>query len=645
MKKTRLLIVGCLFANFSIAQLAPTWNIQLEDELNWHKVTSEGQYLISSASGLKSLNQDSGELLWQNAELAGYAEEQISEISGSPLLMSKKDGQVIIFSPFDGEIKFDSEKQGFSEFNNSTYLQKTSGLLVAGKTAGGEQQIIMIDVNNGTKRWSINEKFGRVVSINEQNEKEFIITTLFYVYKINSLTGDILWKNSVSSDSAMNDNPLGELFMDMAEKMTEDMDFVIRYYQNVEKNKFIIASEVKNETQTSDGKTVVSYRNNYTAFNLSDGERVWEQPVEMKGNLGDLAFYNNGVIILPDDGNRTTINFYEFASSNKGTWGKKGKGTSIKGGVYSHVNTGNGFLLITKSGSNNFLNFLDPTTGEMTFDKPIKISGEVQQTFVLDAGILYITSEEANVINTSTGEQLLAKSIITSPRLSQMEGNLLYAFDKKTTTLVSLDLSTLLVTPITSEKLKFEGKEEANSIEIRENGILVSSEQNLALFTKTGELTYQKYYPAPRESGLKRALLVAQAARASYIAVQAYSAAGVAKSATPSVREKDAVSGAIVEGVGTMYEDLGDKATDFAKKSFKQAQERFKATSEARDFVVIFTTKDKDNYLSKVNKNNGEVEAEISLGKEQQPKYAFDDVTGKIFTVSNTKTLNGFDLN
>jgi len=643
MKSIQLLAATVLFTAFNFAQTEATWQIELENDVEWQKVTSSGYLLVASANSMYSLNQDNGAIIWENKELVGYNEDQIQEVNNSPLFMSKKDGHVRFFSPFDGAIKFDSRKQGFSEFKSATFLPRTGGLLVSGKVDGNDQ-LVMVDVNDGAKRWSLDEKIGRIISVNEQNKSEFIVTTLFFVYKINSSTGNIVWKNSVSPDAAA-DNPLGQLFMDLAEEMTANMDFVIRYYQNLEKDKFVIAAEVKNETQTSDGKTSVSYRNNYTAFNLSDGKRVWNNPIEMKGKLGDLAFYKNGVIILPDDGNKTTINYYEFSTSNEGKWGKKGKGINIKGGIYSHVNTGEGFLLISKSGSNNFLNFLNPELGTLTFEKPVKISGEVQQTFITDKGILYITTEEVNAINSTTGEQLLEKSIITSPSLSQLVNTNLFAFDQKLNTIISLDIVSMQLNSITTEKLKFEGKENPTSLEVQENGILLNSEQNIALFTLTGDLSYQKYYPAPRESGMKRALLIAQAARATYIAAQAYSAAGAVKSATPSVKEKDAVSGAIVEGIGSAYEELGDQASDFAKKSFKQAQARFKASTQSRDFIVMFTTKDKENYLIKVDKKDGEIQSEISLGKEQQPKYALDDVTGKIFTLTGTKTMSAFDLN
>lgn len=70
-------------------------------------------------------------------------------------------------------------------------------------------------------------------------------------------------------------------------------------------------------------------------------------------------------------------------------------------------------------------------------------------------------------------------------------------------------------------------------------------------------------------------------------------------------------SGAIVEGFGMAYEEMGNQATNFATQSVQQAFARFKATSEGRDFIIIFGKIEKDNALLKVNKNTGKVDGAL----------------------------------
>jgi outer membrane protein assembly factor BamB len=435
----------------------------------------------------------------------------------------------------------------------------------------------------------------------------------------------------------------GSLLQGVAEQAVANEDFVINFYKHHSKDIFIIGAENKKESQTSSGQTSISYDNNYTAFNIVDGSRLWNNPIQMNGQLGDLAFYENGIIILPNNGGRTKINFFDLETAT-GKWGKKGRGIAIKGGIYNHLKTEKGILLISRSREKNYLNFLDPAQGLITFKKPVKINGEVVRTIESEKGILFITTNEINILNPTTGELVFDKSIPTSPGLLEQKENTIYAFDTKDGIIKLIDINTATIKNITNTKLKFEGKEIPGKLELREKGIFISSDQNVALYDYSGTQIFQKYYTAPREPGLKRALLYAQAARAAYIGASSYYAAGVLQSAAPDVKQEDAVSGAIVEGFGMVYDELGDAASDFAKQSFQQANARFKATAEGRDFIIIFGKIEKNNALLKVNKDTGKVDGEINLGNEKDPKYAVDDVTGQVFKKTAETQITSYKL-
>lgn len=622
-----------LLTQNSFAQLTPLWEVDLPAGLRWQKVTSSGTYLVATEGALLSFAQADGKKQWENPALAKFNEDQIQQLPGSFLLKAQNDNELLIFSPIDGKIKFSNAKSGIVELSTTEYLPQTNGIFIAGKKASNEPAMLLVDINTGNVRWELTEKAGRIISVNEVSANEIMLTTLFYVYKLNSGNGEVIWKNSTSPevDAMGGGSALGSLFQDFAEEMTKDFDFVINFYKHPTKPIVIIASEQKEETTSSTGDVSISYNNSYIAFNMSDGSRVWSKPKQMKGKLGDLAFYQNGVIMLPNDGGRSKYNFYELSASAEGAWGKKGNGNPIKGGVYSHLMLGKYILLISKVGDNTFLDLLDPATGELVYDKPLKISGELVQTFETSAGITYITTEEVNIIDPATGSQKLSKSINTTPALTVLEGDLLYVFDNKKGVIQSLNITSGELKDITSDKLKFEGKESPSAIELRTTGLLLTSQQNLALYDLQGKLVYQQYHPAPRESGLKRALLYAQAVRAAYISANAYAAAGAIGAAAQQNPSVDPVTGALVEGIETVYNDLGDAASDFAKESFLRAQARFKATTAGRDYNMLLTENAGKVAIVRVNKDTGEIEATIDLGKEKEPKYAIDDVTGRVF--------------
>lgn len=627
------------------AQISPSWTTNINGSLVFQKITSTGNHLVSTSNGFYAFDTDSGAELWQIPGFAGISEDQVEEVMGSPLVLVRHNDEINIVDPFNGRILFNSAEAGFSEVKFEQMLFRTNGILVAGEK-DGKTAMQLIDLATGEKRWEINESFGRLIRAQEFSDSEVLVVSLMNVYRIKSADGSIVWKESSSAQSAaMQDaGALGALFQEMTETLAEGVEFTMRYYESPDKSKFILGAEVEKEiTPAGGGDPTIVFENNYTAFNKNDGKRLWSESVTMKGKLGDLAFYNDGVIILPDDGNNTLINYFSFASP-EGQWGKKGRGTKIKGGVYSHIATDKGLLLISGSGNNTFLNFLDPSTGEMTFDKSVKVSGQVMKTFDSPLGLAFVTTGEFDILNTSTGDLLMDKSISTLPNLVEQRGDELFIFDTKGSTISTVNLKDGSVTAVTSDKLKFDGKESPQTLELRDNGILLTSEQNLALFDFSGNQIFNQYYKAPSESGFKKALLVAQAVRAAYIGANAYAASGVLQAAAPQVAEEDAVGGALVQGMGTMYEELGNAASDFAKESLKRATARFKSTTESRDYMILLAQVDKSNALLKVNKNTGEVDAQIDLGKEKEPKYAVDDVTGKVFKEDKGSVIICYDL-
>lgn len=634
-----------LFTLSTNAQVNEVWKKDLSGTVLWQQVNSYGNYIVCTNNELVSFDPETGEKIWGNQQFGNISNTQLQELSGSPLLSIHQGETVNLIDPYTGDIKFNSSQAGISELKTTEVLYLANGILVAGKNMEDQPLMLMVDMATGETRWQIEEKFGRIVTLNELSDQELMIVTLFNIYKIKSNTGDIIWKNATSkaTEKLESMGAFGSLLQDVAENAVADEDIKVNFYMQPTKGIFVIAGESKEESQTSSGQTTIRYENNYSAFNISDGSRLWNESIEMKGQLGEFTFYKDGIIILPNDGNRTKINFFDLQTAT-GKWGKKGRGISIKGGIYQHVKTEQGILLISQSGDKNYLNFLDPSEGIITFEKPVRISGEVIRTVQSPKGVLFITTQEINILNISTGELVFDKSIKTSPSLLEQKDNEIYAYDKQDGNIKLIDITAGTVTNISSADLRFEGKEDPSSIELREKGIFISSEQNVAMIDYSGAIVFQKYYEAPRESGLKRALLYAQAARAAYIGANSYAVAGALQSAAPDVKQEDAVSGAIVEGFGQVYEELGNAASDFAKQSFQQANARFKATAQGRDFIIILGTIEKDNALFKINKDTGEAKGNINLGKEKDPKYAVDDVTGQVFKKTAENQITSYKL-
>jgi outer membrane protein assembly factor BamB len=644
MKKSFVIILTVL-CQFTFAQVQQSWNADLGGQILWQEVTPLGNLIVCTDRSLQGLDPETGKYLWSLGDFGGLPRENYQNLMNSPLFSITRGEYFYMINPFNGDIVFNSDQAGIENLQYQDVLYRSNGVLIAGEEHGSKKPVMMmIDLSSGAILWSKDEKFGKIVAVNELSPEAFLMVTLFYNYKIESASGNVLWKNATSEETAQLENmgAFGNLMKNMAESMAEDMNIEMRFYRHPEQNIFVLATQQEKTTGMT-SSTSVYYENTYYAYNISDGSMLWKKPITMNGLIGELVFQGDQLIILPDDGNRTKINMYDL-KSQEGKWGKKGNGISIKGGVYNYIPTERGLLLVTRTGTSDFLNVLDPSLGLMTFDKPVKVDGTVVGVVNVPKGLLYITSEEVNILDPATGSLLLEKSIHTQPALTAEAQDKIYAFDTREDMIKVIDKTSGTVSVLSKSEINFEGKEIPRGIELREQGIFIFSDQNVAMIDYEGNLKFQNYFPAPRESGLKRALMYAQAVRAAYIGANSYYACAQLKQVEDQVKAEDPVSGALVEGFGTVYGQLGDAATDFAVQTFRQANARFKATAEGRNFLIVLSRMNNENLLIRVNKDNGKMEGSIDLGKDRQPEYAVDDVTGQVYLKTSVAEVVSYQL-
>ena len=645
-------IIKCLFAFLLITVTSNSgfsqevkWSKVLPGDILWQEVTALGNLIVSTDAQLVGIDPNTGDILWNKAEHAKIGLDGYEELANSPFFTVTKNNSIHLIDQLTGKEVFNSEKAGLFTISDYFLLYNSDAILVAGKDAGKEPLMVSVKMSDGSVSWTMNEKFGRIVAATELGNDELLIITLFNNYKINASSGNIIWKDVNSAESAQADKlgAFGALLKSAAETMTADMEIDLRFYQPEGSNVFYIGSQQEEESSmsSSSGEPMVNYTNVYNAFNLNDGSMAWPDALEVKGKLSQVTFLDNGILVLPDDGNRTKINLYDY-KTHAGAWGKKGKGIAIKGGIYDFLYAESGILLVSQTTNGNFLNYLDPETGTITFVKPVKVDGRVIGIVPLDAGILYITTETMNILNHKAGVLKWNKSVKTTPGLTAEFDGKIYAFDYKSKTVQTVDLSSESVKPLSAIQLKFDGKEEPRKLEVMEDGIFLHSDQNVAKFNWDGTLAFQAYYPAPREPGWKRALLYAEAVRGAYVGAQAYYVSGAMASIENDVRQEDAAAGEMVNQIGDAYGDLGNQASAYAASAFKQANARKKATMSARTFMLIMSKQDDGIQLLKVSKESGKIEGRIDLGKDREPIYAVDDVTGQVYYRSDNKTLTSY---
>ena len=616
------------------AQMQSKWTKEFSSSIAWQEVTALGNFIVNTSSELSAIDPATGEALWSKTELGGLSRSNYKELPNSPFFSATKNNNIQIIDQLSGDVVFDASKAGIQLFKDSYFLYQNDGILVSGQDTSNEPAIVFVKMSTGELVWKINEDLKKIVTVNEISDQEILVVTLFKVFKINSSSGDIAWKQSISSevDKMESMGAFGALMKVAAENMVKDEDIEVRFYRPKGSETFYLGTqqEAQSAMTSSTGEPTVNYENVFYAYNVNDGKRVWDKELRVKGQLSQVSFLDNGMLILPDDGNRTKINLHNY-QTQEGLWGKKGKGVPIKGGIYDYLKTDNGMLLVSQTTSGNFLNYLDTNVGIITFEKPVKVDGRVLGIVPLVNNILFITDESINILDKTIGELKWKKGLSSSPNLFGEKDGKLYLYDYKSSTIKTIDKSEESLSDFTTSPLAFEGKESPNKLEIVSDGILISSDQNIAKYDMNGTLLYQSYFPAPREPGWKRALLYAEAARGAYIGAASYMVSSSIEASSAEIHQKDETTGVMVDAIGDAYGQLGDAASAYAKSSFQQANARYKATQAGRDFVFIMSVEDKAIKLLKVSKQNGKSEGSVDLGKDKEPVYAIDAVTGQVF--------------
>ena len=632
----------------SMAQVEVKWEKELTSDILWQEVTALGNLIVSSGNQLAGVNTETGAIIWSKLELAGLNRIAYNEIPRSPFFTVDLGKSILVLDQFSGDLVFDSQKAGIGTIEDYFLLYNSDAILVSGESPGGEPIMVSVKMSDGSVSWSMNEEFGRIISVTELGNKELLIVTLFNNYKLNAENGQVIWKEVNSAESAQMKNlgAFGDLMKAAAESMTEGMEIELRYYRPEGSDVFYIGSQQESQSgfTSSSGGSTISYENVYNAYNISDGKLIWDKALEVQGKLSQVAFLDNGILILPDDGNRTKINLFDY-KTRAGQWGKKGKGVPIKGGIYDYLDAGDGILLVSQTSSNNFLNYLDPSAGIITFEKPVKVDGYVVGIVPLSSGILYITTESMNILDPKSGTLKWSKSIQTTPQLTAQYDGKIYAFDYKSKTLMVVDEQTEKVSELSDFEVKFMGGESPRNLEVLEDGIFLHSDQNVAKFGFDGTVKFQEYYPAPKEPGWKRALLYAEAVRGAYIGATSYYVSGVMASVENDVRQEDELAGEVVKELGNAYGDLGDQASNYAIQAFQMANARYKATQNGRDFMFIMSKQPNGIELLKVSKSSGKVDGRISLGKDREPIYAVDDLTGQVYYRSDDNKMTSYKAN
>ncbi len=629
------------------AEKQPTYNIKLKEQILWQQLTPLGVLIVNTPLALYGINTDNGNVMWTLTELRGIPEESYQVLPNTFFAEVRLRNELIILDPYEGKLLFDSKKEGWNTIISTNLLYDAGGIVIYGIKNELKAYLSYVDIATGKSLWTNDNMFGKKsalgglmalaanstagsggdpqsLEIIETDKGTFVLALAAGLYKFDLKTGEKLWTADLPKPKGM-----------------------------------VSASEEFKLIKAPSGDLFYYAKSNYVmGYRIDNGKAAWNEVVKINGIVDQIINHPKGLVVLPkadplNTMTAPTVNLVNY-ETGEAYWGSKGKGIKIQGSVDSYFFVDSGLILSMKKGNDAFINILDINTGALKFPKSLKINGHLAYTELTPAGLLYITEPdptshgEINFFNLDTGKEVLAKSIksgkssdINDARLlTQHDGHLLYVFSNNDRVLYEIDKDKGMM-KILHAGLQFQGKEKPSKIELRSEGILLSSEQNIALIGFEGKLAFHQYHAAPTDSGILRALYGMNSVVAALYSAQAHMAS--AAFAQAGSQTNDAATKQLAGDVSGAYGGMAQELGAYSKKSMQAARARYKASAESDDFVFMMITLDKQKAgvgkvlegkkygLAQIDKRTGEIQDVIYMNNEKEPSYQVDMITNSIY--------------
>ncbi len=590
----------------------PDFRYDVGAKINEMTLTQGGTLVVATNDGLVGIKPGSNELLFNFTDYGRVKPEELFFVPNAPYVTVAQGGFAGISSKkavidyMSGKKLFSTEDNGWKMATVVEVYMPQNKLIVAGQRRASEKyasQVAMYDLNTGAEDFRFN-----LVDPTKVTMKMFAVTGRPLLLKDRVLVptsqgvlskthgGDTQWENKLKNVSWM-----------VANEAESD---IYAFVPNA------------NKTNTKIYK-----------IGSGNGAELWKDEAKVKGVVTNFEILPQGLAIVSNTYNQgkgilagSSESKIAMLDANNGEdlWDKAPK---TKGYVQHFYIMEDGILFGIHEGGINKISY----DGNTLFKKPLKTGENILTMAETPQGLIYITSEDANIVNLNTGEQVWKKPLkykradAISSIFDKANNRYLISADE---TLYAIDANTSEVTELAESK--FDGKEAPTGIEIRSGGILLTSDQNMMMLSGEGTTNWHEYYRAPGKSAMG-AILAGVTAVAS--------AAGAAAAANASVQNRIA-----------KYDDLADRQSELAGglaaasgASVAEMLKRFKATAATANAQFVLTKLDDGVGLVKLNKDTGALEKEIVL-KDKKPEYQVDEVGGVLYYKADNNSIFAYDL-
>jgi len=675
MKYLFSLVVLTLLGVGAIAQNKSDWTKNFPSKINWYKITDAGILVVATKDGLYGVNPTDGKEIWKNDDIENINEENYDPIEGTPYIVMAKRGMFKssnkIVDVVTGKVIANTKDLGLMSLTKRIYLMKSNAVLFYGIGASGKPTLMKINLADGAKVWEQQKLFEKmseqIVSEAGEVADGLFIATNRNIYKLNPQTGEQLYNIDMKSDipvAAPKEEKKGGFMGAIGKKVPGAGMFGMG--KKLDEGANEAATLTSADFFQRDNLSVIYFWNQdiLTAFNVADGKEIWKR-VELPSPITNILFDTRGMLVATSEKTKE-----DEAKANKGGGGLIGKikrssagkknrasllcldmntgaekwdsDVDLQGDVMAYKLVGTKLILATaRDQGTNFISIVNLDAGKSVTKKPLSIKGDIRDLEIVPQGLYYRTEDQINILDMESGEKTWAKGMAVKNCSGDNQNDKVgYVFANATiykTDFEKGDISEWVT------GVKFDGKEDPSSLQVRENGVLLTSEQNVRLYSFDGKQVWHTYEPAPGRtmagkmlSGLGGLASTMVAAGSAANAAQMSYAKGYYGSTSPSLDNS--------------IKNANANAAAFsgaASSSFASISKRFKATKEANNYIAILTNFGKSNNakdagVMMIDKTTGKEIRKMVFGDKKDPDYKLDELGKVVYYRADGNEIQGF---
>lgn len=577
---------------------------------------STGELIAGNALGLMAIDPVKKTVAWENKDFLDLDEDDITVIDGTPYIKIERqkmtslaaNKNTYIIQVNDGKIVYDSKGEGI-KVRSTLIIPELKGLLVE-SVKDGTLSVSFIDFATNKQTWSVplaQEKTGGIGIGALKRAIKSHLNSAFNVSPLTDAAGNLLlvYKKEIFAISK-----------------TGSLAWKKAYEENVD-DAYI----------STDKKAMfIGYKKYIDKLNTADGASLLKEPIKMRDELNGITPLGNDYIVY----NQAGINVMDANGNMK--WEKDTK----LGNITEVRFTDKGILAIQPVKDEETYFFWVDNNGKKIWNEELK--GAFTLAEPTAKGVMYVTSERANILTYEKGKDVWNKDIKLKGKANfgvDAGNKILYAYANEKLHAFNFNDVTYKLVAEDLELKKFNEEEEALKFDIRKNGatVIISANQNVAsIQSADGKVNYNNYF---KDIGNTKKKLLKIAS----VGVQAY---GAGKAVQGGINMNQGLADVMTTGnanqfvTGYNQREQGIAMNEAATEVYNEAAKRYLASQATKENLYILSEMPEGNGLLVWNKDRGEATKKIFFS-DTTPVFVVDEATDRVYVMVGS-TLKAYDL-